>query len=200
MKYLALGDSYTIGERVAESERWPVVLAEKLRKDGIEIENPKIIAVTGWTTDELKAGIVKEALKEKYGLVSLLIGVNNQYRGYDIDIYKKEFKELLDTAIGFAEGDTAKVFVVSIPDYGVTPFAKDGDIEKIAKEIEEYNAIAKNICEEQDIPFYNITPISKKALENLDLVANDGLHPSALMYAEWVEFFYGDVYDLISEE
>ena len=199
MKYLALGDSYTIGERVAENERWPVVLAEKLRNDGIEIENPKIIAVTGWTTDELKSAIKKEALQEEFGLVSLLIGVNNQYRGYDIDIYKKEFKELLDMAIGFAGGDATKVFVVSIPDYGVTPFAKNGDVEKIAKEIEEYNNIAKGFCEEQNIPFYNITPISKKAFNNLDLVANDGLHPSALMYAEWVEFFYRDVYDLISK-
>ena len=191
IKYLALGDSYTIGESVPVADRWPVKLVKLLQEDSVVIEQPKIIAQTGWTTDELKAAIDQENITETYGLVSLLIGVNNQYRGearggYTAEGYKKEFTELLEMSIGFAGDQPEKVFVVSIPDYGVTPFAANSDTAKIRMELEEYNAIAKEICEQKKVVFCDITPISIEAKEDLELVASDKLHPSGKMYDRWV--------------
>ena len=142
-KYLALGDSYTIGESVDEDQRFPIQLSARLRKDNIDISDPLIIAKTGWTTDELMAAIEEKNIKDTYDLVTLLIGVNNQYRGTSRDNYRTEFKTLLRKAISFAGGDANKVLVVSIPDWGVTPFAKDRDADKIAKEIDEFNSINK---------------------------------------------------------
>ena len=156
--FLALGDSYTIGESVEIKERWPVQLAHRLRKDSIQVD-PVIVATTGWTTDELIAGIVKSDAKGPYDFVSLLIGVNNQYRGYPLDQYEKEFKSLLDQAIAFADGNPYNVMVVSIPDYGMTPFAKKKimDEEKIATELDNYNAIAEKISKLRDVKFVDIT-------------------------------------------
>ena len=187
MSYLALGDSYTIGESVEESLRWPVQLSRGLSKEGIEIEDPRIIATTGWTTDELKAAIEEAKITEEYDLVSLLIGVNNQYRGYPFDQYEKEFEELLQMALKFAGNKTNRVFVVSIPDYGVTPFGQKKDPLKIAAELDQYNAKAKELSEDKGIVFINITDISKKALNDSSLVASDQLHPSGKMYTQWVE-------------
>lgn len=200
LTYLALGDSYTIGEAVPENARWPVQLSEKLQQDGIPLENPDIIAVTGWTTDELIEGIAQSPYSNKtYDVVSLLIGVNNQYRGYPVLQYESEFIQLLDKAIAFAGGDTTHVFVVSIPDYGVTPFAKEKklDPEKIKSELHTYNDFAQRECEKRGIPFFNITPISLKAAENTDYVASDGLHPSGKMYTAWVDLMYPGVKKLI---
>ncbi|MEQ8684625.1 MAG: SGNH/GDSL hydrolase family protein [Imperialibacter sp.] len=186
LKFLALGDSYTIGESVAESERWPVQLATALNQSGISMAPPEIIATTGWTTDELQKGIEKASPTPPYDLVSLLIGVNNQYRGRSLDEYKKQFEALLVQAIHFADGKAEKVFVVSIPDYGVTPFATDRNPEKIGKEIDAFNKAAEAISEKFGVAFVNITPGSKEAANDPELVANDGLHPSGKMYTQWV--------------
>ena len=197
--FLALGDSYTIGESVEESQRWPAQLAERLGQDSITLE-PTIVATTGWTTDELLSGIVKSDTKGTYDLVSLLIGVNNQYRGYDEDQYEKEFKVLLDKAIEFANGNNHHVFVVSIPDYGVTPFVKEKgmDPEKIAHELDSYNAIAQKIATLRDISCIDITEISRNAAGDATLIAADGLHPSGKMYKQWVEQMYSQVYANLS--
>lgn len=197
--YLALGDSYTIGESVEISERWPVQLVKSLNDQGIEMEQPKIIATTGWRTDDLQKGIAADQkLLPSYDLVSLLIGVNNQYQGKPIGQYKKEFEELINTAIKFAGNNPKKVFVVSIPDYGQTPFGAAKE-KQIAKELDEYNRIAKHIALSYGIPFFNITPISREAKERPELVAKDKLHPSGKMYSEWVELFVDDVAKIIRQ-
>lgn len=183
--YLALGDSYTIGESVAESERYPVQLAKLLAKEGIAVADPQIIARTGWTTDELDAAIDKAAPKGPFDLVTLLIGVNNQFRGRSEDEYKKQFDALLKRAIGFAGGDAGHVIVFSIPDWGVTPFAKRFDSAKVAREIDRFNAIAKEATEKAGCKYVDVTPISRKAPSDPSLIAHDGLHPSGSMYAEW---------------
>lgn len=197
--FLALGDSYTIGEAVTEDERWPHQLSNTLLKDSIHLE-PTIVATTGWTTDELMSGIVKSDVKGPYDLVSLLIGVNNQYRGYDEDQFEKEFKVLLDQAIGFAGGNNHHVFVVSIPDYGVTSFAQEKGLDpvKIGHELDSYNAIAQKIATLRDVSYIDITPISRKADSIPSLIAADGLHPSGEMYSEWVQYMYKQVYNNLS--
>ena len=188
ISFLALGDSYTIGESVLECERWPIQLSDRLKSQGISIEPVQIIATTGWTTDELQNGIKKASIDgNKYGLVSLLIGVNNQYRGYPIDQYKEQFQQLLNQAIEFADGNTDRVFVVSIPDYGVTPFAKEKDPPKIARELDQYNSIALELARSKGVEFFDITTGSRNASEDSELIASDGLHPSGKMYSEWVD-------------
>ena len=187
LKFLALGDSYTIGEKVTPEERWPVVLAEKLTAAGIAVNPPEIIATTGWTTDELKKGIEEARIKGNFDLVSLLIGVNNQYRGYDTALYKKEFQELLDIAITFSANSSSRVFVVSIPDYGVTPFGQKKEPEKISREIDLYNKINKELAERSSVKYFDITGISRQAGKDPEMVAADGLHPSEKMYRQWVE-------------
>lgn len=187
IRYLALGDSYTIGESVDSTLRYPVQLADTLNQLEINTDAPEIIAVTGWTTGELIAGIEKTAPQGPYNLVSLLIGVNNQYRGMDIEIYKKEFEQLLEQAIGFADNHPNRVLVLSIPDWGVTPFASERNTEKIALEIDQYNAINKEITLSKKCHWINVTEISRKAASDDSLIANDGLHPSGAMYSEWVK-------------
>lgn len=186
LKYLALGDSYTIGETLAENERYPNILVEKLKADQLDIQELRIIATTGWTTTNLKEAIEKENPSADQDLVSLLIGVNNQYQGKEIGLYEKEFEELLKTAIRLAKNNSKRVFVVSIPDYGVTPFAAQKNSMEIAQEIDIYNAIAEGICEKYGVAYFDITPISKRAKDDLTLLANDQLHPSGKMYALWV--------------
>ncbi|MEP1032224.1 SGNH/GDSL hydrolase family protein [Ekhidna sp.] len=197
--HLALGDSYTIGEAVNVNERWPVQLARRLRKDSIQVD-PVIVATTGWTTDELVSGIVKADVEGTYDFVSLLIGVNNQYRGYPIDQYEREFKKLLDQAIQFAGGNPYNVMVVSIPDYGITPFAQKKmlDAKKISKELDNYNAIAEKIAKLRDVKFIDITPGSRQAKDNPSLIASDGLHPSGEMYKMWVDRMYEHVFNNLS--
>jgi lysophospholipase L1-like esterase len=179
--YLALGDSYTIGESVLEQDRWPNQLADQLK-----IAHPKIIATTGWRTDDLAGAIKSADLKDDYDLVSLLIGVNNQFQGKSAAQYEIEFEELLKTSIKLVKGKTKNVFVVSIPDYGFTPYGKTTQ-ERITKQIDEFNAINKRITEKYKIAYFNITEISRKGLEDPTLVAEDGLHPSGKMYAAWVD-------------
>ncbi|MBC7654761.1 MAG: SGNH/GDSL hydrolase family protein [Oligoflexus sp.] len=184
--YLALGDSYTIGESVGLDKNFPNQLVGVLNNDSILIEQPKIIAKTSWTTDDLISVIKTSELKDKYDFITLLIGVNNQYRGYDIEKYKSEFKQLLQTAITKAGTNPQKVFVLSIPDYGVTPFAQNSDKEKIGKEIDQYNKIANDISKDLKTNYLDITSISRTAKIDHTLIANDGLHPSAKMYQLWV--------------
>lgn len=194
--FLALGDSYTIGEGVASTETWPVLLAKALNKKGHAVSQPKIIARTGWRTDNLSNAIVEENMTEKFDLVSVLIGVNNQFQGKSIEVYKKELRGILNTAIGLCKKGKAGVFVLSIPDYGSTPFGKL-EREAIGLEIDEWNLACKGICNEFEIPFYDITPITKKGVSDSSLLAKDGLHPSGKMYALWVEEILDEVLDLL---
>lgn len=186
IRYLALGDSYTIGESVSEEERFPNQLGSLLDAQGYPAD-VTIIARTGWTTDELWDGIQKVDVKSPYDLVSLLIGVNNQYRGYDSNEYREGFRFLLNKAIEYAGGDTNHVFVFSIPDWGVTPFAADRDAKQIAKEIDLFNSINREEAEKASVHYVDITPISRKAVNEPALIAGDGLHPSGEMYAQWAE-------------
>lgn len=185
-RFLALGDSYTIGESVAVSERWPVQLARKLQNKGIDVGDPQIIARTGWTTSELSSAIDAAKPNGPYGLVTLLIGVNNQYRGLDAGQYRKEFAALLQRAIAFAGGNPNSVVVVSIPDWGVTPYATGRDRAKIAVEIDHFNAINAEETKRAGARYADVTPVSRRAATDPTLVAPDGLHPSAAMYAQWV--------------
>ncbi|WP_132998823.1 SGNH/GDSL hydrolase family protein [Luteimonas arsenica] len=187
LRYLALGDSYTIGEAVAVEGRWPHQLASRLRAEGIDLDDPWTIATTGWTTDELDAAIDEAAPQGPYDFASLLIGVNNQYRGRDPGNYADEFAALLDRAIGFAGARADRVLVLSIPDWGVTPFAAASgrDTSAIARELDAYNAAARAACEARGVAFVDITAVSRERGAEPDMLAEDGLHPSALMYAEW---------------
>ncbi|HET7435871.1 MAG TPA: SGNH/GDSL hydrolase family protein [Thermoanaerobaculia bacterium] len=180
-RYLALGDSYTIGESVPEADRFPVQLARALN-----IAPPQIIAKTGWTTDELNAAIDAANPQGPFDLVTLLIGVNNQYRGRDINEYRTQFAALLQRAIGFAGGDARKVVVVSIPDWGVTPFAEGRDRAKIGEEIDAFNAVNREETAKAGARYADITAGSRNAATDASLVAGDGLHPSGKMYADWV--------------
>jgi lysophospholipase L1-like esterase len=186
-RYLSLGDSYTIGERVAPEERWSMILTDMLRKNNVNIADPEIIARTGWTTAELMDGIKNRNPKGPYNLVSLLIGVNNQYRGQSLERYRTELQELLQQAIGFAGGNIERVFMLSTPDWGVTPFAKGSDQAKTASEIDAFNQVAKEECEKLGIAFVDITPISRTAKNDISQIADDGLHFSGKMYRQWAE-------------
>ena len=187
MRYLALGDSYTIGESVDPSERWPVQLAARLRERGVPIADPTIIAKTGWTTDELSAAIDQANPEGPYDLVSVLIGVNNQYRGRDAEQYRSEFRALLQRAVQFAGGDATRVLVLSIPDWGMTPFAEGRDRSQIAAEIDKFNEINREEAASVGARYVDITPVSRMAVEDPTLIAADGLHPSGKMYRAWTE-------------
>jgi lysophospholipase L1-like esterase len=185
IKFLALGDSYTIGESVPENERWPVQLVNHFRKKGYACADPLIIATTGWRTDDLKRAIEQIKPAADFDIVSLLIGVNNQYQGKSVESYAPEFEELLTIAIHHAGGDKSKVFVVSIPDYGFTPFGQEKQTS-ISKAIDDFNSINKTISEKHGVDYINITDISRRGFQEPDLVAEDRLHPSGKMYGEWV--------------
>lgn len=184
---LCLGDSYTIGEAVDAKDRFPSQLRDLLQKQHYTFAEPEIIATTGWTTDELASAITDAKLDKHFDFVTLLIGVNNQYRGRNVEEYKQEFADLLQTAITFANGKKTHVIVVSIPDWGVTPFATRDPRGKtqIGKEIDAYNEVAQKYCESQHIKFIDITPHSRKAVQDESLLTTDGLHPSGKMYAYW---------------
>jgi lysophospholipase L1-like esterase len=187
IKFLALGDSYTIGEGVEAKERWPDQLCALLAEKGIICSDLQIIAQTGWTTDELNVAIDEAKPDQDFDLVSLLIGVNNQYRGRTAEEYSLEFKALLLLAITFAGGNKEKVIVLSIPDWGVTPFAEGRDRQKITEEINLFNAVNKNVCYELGVKWFDITPLTRNAKDDLSLLTADGLHPSGKDYREWAE-------------
>jgi lysophospholipase L1-like esterase len=190
-RYLALGDSYTIGESVAADDRFPHQLARALG-----VPAPQIVAKTGWTTDELDVAIDAADPQGPFDLVTLLIGVNNQYRGRDAEQYRGEFAALLRRAIGFAGGEPAKVIVVSIPDWGVTPFAEGRDRAQIARDIDRYNAINREEATRAGARYVDITAISRGS--DPTLVAADGLHPSGVQYGAWVRLILPEARAVLS--
>jgi lysophospholipase L1-like esterase len=186
--YLALGDSYTIGEAVPDTESYPYRLVQKINQQGLNFANPpKVIAVTGWTTDNLINAVAQSGIDgKKYDLVTLLIGVNDQYQNLSQDNYRIKFKQVLETAITFAGGNKSHVFVLSIPDWGVTPFA-GGNGAVIGTLIDQFNAINRSISEAEGMNYLDITGISRRAAAEPELIAADGLHPSGKMYGLWVD-------------
>ena len=187
-RYLALGDSYTIGESVCDNCSFPKQLTDSLNKTLKDKTTVKIIAKTGWTTSDLISRLASEDISKNYDLVTLLIGVNNQYQGMPFSVYEEEFTKLLNMAIDFAEGKPENVIVLSIPDYSFTPFGqKSGLALTITSELNEYNAYAEKRALQKGVHFANITPITEEGLQNLVLVASDGLHPSEIAYKRFVE-------------
>jgi len=191
--YLALGDSYTIGEQVCLTDSFPYQSIQLLRKEerakGLEFYAPEIVAKTGWTTDELSAALDGYKTLDQYDIVSLLIGVNNQYRGRAIDNFESEFTSLLEKAIGFSATGAAAVYVLSIPDWGVTPFAEGRDRNQIAMEIDDYNEVCERIAKKYKTNYIDITPSQREDGSNADFIAGDGLHPSAREYGKWAASF-----------
>ncbi|GIW13428.1 MAG: lysophospholipase [Tepidiforma sp.] len=187
-RVLALGDSYTIGEAVDPADRWPVQLVARLRADGIAIDEPVIIARTGWTTAELAAAIDAAPPAGTFHLVSLLIGVNDQYRGLPCNgAYRARLDGLLHRARAFAAGDPSRLLVLSIPDWGVTPFAAGRDRAAVSAAIDAFNAVNRAAAEAAGAAWVDVTQVSRTAAADPSLLASDGLHPSAAMYARWVE-------------
>jgi len=187
LHYLALGDSYTIGESIPAEGRWPAQLVSRLREHGITMADPEILATTGWTTDELSAEMDTYSFSPPYDLVSLAIGVNNQYRGRDVDNYALELDALLRRAIGLAGGRSDRVFMLSIPDWGVTRFGAESgrDRQAIADQLDLYNRRAAQVCVDLGVAFVDIMPVSRMRGGEAAMMAEDGLHPSAALYAEW---------------
>ena len=187
-KYLALGDSYTIGESVSYENNFPNQLARKIADKTDNKVEVKIIATTGWTTSDLKNAISKESIDDTYDLVTLLIGVNNQYQGKPFSMYEKEFVDLLEIAISAAGGKSKNVVVVSIPDYAFTSFGQSREEPgRISKELDQYNDYAHEVAKKMQVPFVYITDITRKGLADKNLVASDNLHPSADCYSKIVE-------------
>ena len=187
LRYLALGDSYTIGEHVSVRDRWPNKLAKLLEAKGLQTE-VTITARTGWTVDELWEGIQASPPDGAYDLVTLLIGVNDQYRGYPAEWYREKFRFMLEKAVLYAGGHPDKVIVLSIPDWGFTPFAATrGDTEPISQMIDEFNAVNLEETKNVGAHYVDVTIISRMALDDFDLITGDRLHPSGKMYTMWAE-------------
>ena len=188
LTYLALGDSYTIGEGVSIHESFPYQLVQRLRGRGLSVCAPEIVAKTGWTTDELRSGMDRTRfLDRRYDIVTLLIGVNNQYRGRSAEAYAGEFEGLLKDAIAKAGGDRSRVFVISIPDWGVTPFAEGRDRGRIAREIDAFNTVNRRIAESYGVAYVDITPGTRLADKDPAILAEDKLHPSGKEYGRWAD-------------
>jgi len=187
ISYLALGDSYTVGEGVPIAESFPYQAVQILRKKGYNLQAPEIVAKTGWTTDELLGAINGAKFLPFYDVVTLLIGVNNQYRGKSPEIYAEEFESLLKQAIAFAGNDNKRVAVLSIPDWGATPFAEGRDRAKITEEINAFNAINRKISSKYRVQYFDITPGTRMAAQDPTLVTKDKLHPSGKEYTKWAE-------------
>ena len=186
-RFLAIGDADTIGEGVAASMRWANQLVARLRSEGYALADPEIVATTGWTTDELMQGLIARPPSPPYAMVSLLIGVNNQYRGGDLDIYRDEFARLLDLASGWAGNSIERVMVVSIPDWGVTPFAADKQVDsaRVAAAVDRFNAVARALAQAAGAHWMDVTDLSRGPARAM--LTDDGLHPSAEQYTGWVE-------------
>ena len=195
--YLALGDSYTIGENVPIYDSFPYQTVQLLRKAGYSFYAPEMVAKTGWTTDELQAGIANNKLLPQYDIVSLLIGVNNQYRGRSLQEYTEHFEWLLKRAIAFANNKHTHVFVLSIPDWGVTPFAKDRNSATIAHEIDSFNAVNKLFAEKYNVKYIDITPGTRLAANDTSLLAGDQLHYSGKEHLHWATKLAGAVQKII---
>lgn len=183
--YLALGDSYTIGQSVTNEERFPAQVVKMLAANNVKVNPPVYVATTGFTTTNLMAAINSANLTSPYNIVSLLIGVNDQYQLRDTSGYRQRFVALLDKAIQLSGNKISNVFVVSIPDYSVTPFVPPAQKQQVSKEIDWFNAINKDVTEQKKVSYTDITPGSREGATNTALIANDGLHPSGLEYAKW---------------
>lgn len=201
LRFLALGDSYTIGESVSESENWPHQFVDSLKQRGVNFDTLCIIATTGWRTDNLINAISNKQLdKQHYNLVSVLIGVNNQYQNLPISLYIQQFPQLLDSAIRYAGGDTNHVFIISIPDYAATPIGQQSNPKNIKAGINNYNNLNKYFANQYHIRYFDITPISRLGLLRSYLVADDGLHPSAIQYSAWVKLILNnDLRDVLDD-
>ncbi|WP_232066414.1 SGNH/GDSL hydrolase family protein [Hymenobacter sp. BT18] len=197
IEYLALGDSYTIGEGAAAEDRWGVQLSRQAQAQGLNLLTPDIIARTGWTTAELQQAIRAANVQKTYGLVSLLIGVNNQYRGLPLAAYRTEFRQLLQTAVTFAGGRPGRVVVLSIPDWGRSPFARGRDQDKISGEIDQFNAVAKEECQQAGVAYVDITPLTRSAAGDMSQFTNDGLHYSGKQMALWAQQALPTVHNLL---
>ena len=199
LRILALGDSYTIGESVPPTERWPVQFKDSLAVRGIVTQTLRVIATTGWTTDDLLSAVSGQDLDDQnYNLVTLLIGVNNQYQGHAFSKYKTGFLALVDSAIRYAGGAKNQVIIVSIPDYAYTPFGQNNsNPTQVSSEIDMYNLYNKQVADSLKIKYFNITPISRQGLSNTALVAGDGLHPSGLQYSQWVKLMMQEIDQMI---
>jgi lysophospholipase L1-like esterase len=187
VRFLALGDSYTIGEGVTESERWPNHLVRLLRDRGVEVADPHIIARTAWTTDELSDAIDAEKPRGPYDLVSLLVGVNDQYRSRPVQSFDGEFAALLRRAKAFAKKRASRVIAISIPDWGASPFAEGRDGDLISREIAVYNETARQLAFVAGARWVDITESSRRMQHDPALIAGDGLHPSGEMYRQWAQ-------------
>jgi lysophospholipase L1-like esterase len=194
---LSLGDSYTIGEGVGPEDSWPFMLKAKLAEEKIVVGHIRVIAKTGWTTGELIEAIEEAEPEGPYDLVTLLAGVNNQYRGLDLDEYRKEFGQLIETAARFANGRYDKVMIISIPDWGVTPFAADRDRGKIASEIDEFNRVGREEALKRNVSFIDITEDSRFFGQDEAMLAADGLHPSGKMYGRWLDRIWKTAAEMI---
>lgn len=196
--YLALGDSYTVGASVAEWQSFPEQLTTLLKNGHIDIASPDMVAVSGWTTADLLNSLQTNPPPKTYSFVTLLIGVNNQYQGRQIDEYKVQFSELLHLAISYAGDKPGHVFVLSIPDYGVTPFGSQFDKDEVAGQIDLFNAANKAIAEKEGTAYVDITAISRNAQYDPSLTARDGLHPSPEQYYKWVQKLYPLVLEILN--
>jgi acyl-CoA thioesterase-1 len=187
LTYLALGDSYTIGESVEPHERWPVQLAQRLNDGGFAMESPDILAQTGWTTDELDHAMDLRSFTTKFDLITLLIGVNNQYRGRCVTEFRQQMDKLLERCLQLSKTGSPGIWVLSIPDWGCTPFAEGRNRELIRQEINDFNESKRERCQMANVPWVEITDLTREAAYASELTATDGLHPSALMYSRWVD-------------
>ena len=199
LRFLALGDSYTIGESVEADQRWPMQLAAALRERGVRIADPEIIARTGWTTADLLRAIDMKGELGDHDLVSLLIGVNDQFQGLSIDGYRERFRELLAVAVEAAGGKPERVIVLSIPDWSYTPYAETIERPDVSAEIDVFNAVAREESEEAVVHFFNIAPMTRPMVYDAELFADDGLHPSATMYAMWVDAILPEVLEIFRD-
>jgi lysophospholipase L1-like esterase len=194
LRFLALGDSYTVGEGVGAADTWPGILVYRLRNEGRSAEDPVVIARTGWTTGELLEGIAAAHLERDFDLVSLLAGVNNQYRGQSAETYRVEFRSLLNLAIRFAAGRAGNTLVLSIPDWGATPFADGKDRVAIGREIDVFNSVNREEAGRTGAHYVDVTPSSRRAIEDPVLITGDGLHPSGKMYSAWVDLIMKELF------
>lgn len=194
--YIALGDSYTVGEGVALHQSFPYQVVRFLRKTGFQFSAPEIIARTGWTTDELAAAMEQHRFLPQYDFATLLIGVNNQYRGRAVEEYKLEFETLLNKVLQFAD-KKEHVLVLSIPDYGSSPFAKNLDGEKIAREIDLFNSVNKALSVQYKVQYVDVTRDGREAHPTRETFAQDGLHPSEKEYGRWAEKVFAVVRNLL---
>jgi lysophospholipase L1-like esterase len=192
-RFLALGDSYTIGESVQLADRWPMQLAVKLRAGGVDVSDPVIIARTGWTTGDLLSAMDGAKLTNQFDLVMLLVGVNNQFQGRNEEEYREQFAELLKRSVALAGGKVGHVVVLSIPDWSVMPFGQHYDVKRMSGEIDRFNAICREETQKIGAGFLDVCPVSREATTQPDLIAEDGLHPSGVQYGQWADLAIGAV-------